>query len=180
MGQPKALLSMDGWSLLQKNIESLSRVCQEVYVVTGAHTHRIRAAHIRGAEWVVADNWHQGMRASLRAALRSMPPGHVLLTHVDRPTISKETLLALTQGPIIRPRVPVFRGQHGHPVLLPQWLRLRLGEADAKPLRNILREAYVEGVMSEDSRSILNLNRREHWARHRAHARKEVPDLLHR
>ena len=180
MGQPKALLTIDGRTLLAQVVDALSMVCEAIYVVTGAHTHRIRANSGVEPRWVDAPNWRRGMRASLRAGLLAMPAGHVLLTHVDRPPVDPITLQLLTAGHRAHPRVPIYRGRPGHPVLLPNWLRSRLLETDDTPLRDVLRRAQLRRVATPDSRVLDNLNDRPGWRRYQTRVSKEVRDPLHR
>jgi hypothetical protein len=74
MGMPKALVSDDSGSWLQRGVATLrDGGCSRVTVVLGAEAERARAL-MEGLDVsvVVAEDWAQGMGASLRAGLRSL------------------------------------------------------------------------------------------------------------
>jgi CTP:molybdopterin cytidylyltransferase MocA len=157
MGQPKALLTLDGATFVAHLVgRFLAAGCASVAVVGGADAAVIEPAVPTEARFVYAADWAQGMRASLRAGLRALPAGAVLLTHVDRPRVAPETLAALLAAPRDRPVVPMFEGQGGHPVVLPAGLRARLLEPDDTPLNRLL--LNVRGVAVADADVLRNVN----------------------
>ncbi len=160
MGQPKALLCYQGQSF----VDHLSAIllaggCTTVTVVIGAHAAEIRAAGVSSSRLVEAVDWAQGMRASLRAGLLELPPGSVLLTHVDRPRLLVSTvqaLLACLLSSPGRPLIAGFKGQPGHPIIIPATLRPRLEQTDDVPLRDLLQNGLMVGV--DDPGVLENIN----------------------
>ncbi len=122
MGLPKALV--DGW--LTRSIDVLrGGGCDDVTVVLGAGAPEALALLSEGGyrvREVVAHDWAEGMGASLRAGLRSLPagPDAVVVTLVDLPDVGAEVvrrLLAAAGGPATLRRAS-YGGTPGHPVLL--------------------------------------------------------------
>lgn len=137
MGRPKALLTLAGQTFVARLVQRFQAAgCAPIVVVSGADADRIGPAVPAPARHVVAPDWAAGMRSSLRAGLRALPPGDLLLTHVDRPCFSDATLALLvgTEGGLI----PTFDGRGGHPIRLPGALRARLLEPDDAPLKALL------------------------------------------
>lgn len=129
MGRPKALV--DDW--LERSLAALhDGGCARVVVVLGARAAEAEqllragtAFRPPGDEVVVADDWEQGMGASLRAGLAVVPAGADALVHlVDLPDVTADVVrrvLAARTGPAAlaraaygTPGAPVA----GHPVLL--------------------------------------------------------------
>lgn len=157
MGRPKALCLLDGETFVARLVNALLAAgCREVVVVLGAHAARIRPAIPGRARAVYAAEWRRGMRASLRAGLAALPPGPVLLTHVDRPLVAPATLRALIAAPDLT--IPTWRGVPGHPVRLPPSLRPRLRQGDDTPLRDILARARPRHLECADPGVTLNVN----------------------
>ena len=169
MGRPKALLPHDGGTFVGRLVRIFGEACDTVTVVTGAHTHLIQGHLPRYVNHVHASDWQRGMRASLRAGLWATRPGHILLTHVDRPCVGEATVGVLVESAGRQPVVPTYRGRPGHPVLLPDWLRDRLEVGDDTPLRVILEGMQVKRLSVEDPGVLENINRPEDYAR--LHAR---------
>jgi CTP:molybdopterin cytidylyltransferase MocA len=155
MGRPKALLTLDDETFVAGLVRRLRAAgCARVVVAAGAH-----AAHIAPhAPTVEVSDWRRGMRATLAAGLRALPPGPVLLTHCDRPCVAPATLAALAAQPDDAPWVPTFRDAPGHPVRLPAWLRPRLLRPDDVPLRAVLARAGARRLPVRDPDILLNVN----------------------
>ena len=126
MGKPKALV--DGW--LSRSVDTLQAGgCHEVTVVLGAAADEASAlladAGIVVHE-VVAGDWAEGMGASLRAGLASLPPDAdaALVTLVDLPDVGPDVVRrvlapAADAVPDARTlRRATYDGTPGHPVLL--------------------------------------------------------------
>lgn len=167
MGAPKALLPWRGEPLVAHAVRPLLQAgLAQVVVVVGAWP-QVAAAVPAPAHAVVAADWAQGMRASLRAGLAALGRGPVILTHVDRPGVLPDTVRALLAVPGDPSVVPTFQGQPGHPVRLAHALRARLAEPDDTPLRALLVDPVPLPVV--DPAVVLNLNRPgdyEAWRRH--------------
>ena len=137
MGTPKALLTdtvgRPRTVLAARGL--LDGGCGEVLVVLGADAEgaaRLLATHAAGTdrvEVVVAEDWHRGMGASLRAGLARLAssPPHVtavLVTLVDLPDVGTGVHRRVLEqwrstgaepGALLR---ATYAGEPGHPVLL--------------------------------------------------------------
>ena len=122
MGKPKALV--DGW--LSRSVDTLQAGgCHEVTVVLGAGAPEASALLAEAGivvHEVVARDWAEGMGASLRAGLASLPPDAdaALVTLVDLPDVVRRVLApADTDAPDAQTlRRATYDGTPGHPVLL--------------------------------------------------------------
>ena len=124
MGMPKALV--DGW--LTRAVDTLQAGgCTEVTVVLGAGAAEAAAllaeAGIEVGQ-VVAEDWAEGMGASLRAGLRSLAatsgPSAVLVSLVDLPDVGPAVVRRVLTAPVDAAtlRRAAYDGTPGHPVLL--------------------------------------------------------------
>lgn len=138
MGGPKALVRPrpDGPTLLERTIAVLRRAgIEDITTVLGAEaTRALPYAASAGARVILADDWAQGMGASLRAglsALAARPCGAtgfdaVLVTLVDLPDVTPEVIrrvLAQTRaqrngGWATAVARAAYEGKPGHPVVL--------------------------------------------------------------
>ena len=131
MGQPKALLrDAAGVPYVDRAVGLLLEGCDTVTVVLGASADEARAL-LDEAGWtddpavdvVVADDWPEGMGASLRtglSALQDGPGDAALVTLVDLPDVDDAVLrrvLDTASGPTALVRA-TYDGRPGHPVLL--------------------------------------------------------------
>ncbi len=118
MGRPKALV--EGW--LTTALDVLDRGgCDGRTVVLGAAQEEARALVPPGVGVVVADDWADGMGASLRAGLAALPDADAALIHlVDLPDVTAEVVarvVAAAAGAETLARA-AYDGVPGHPVLL--------------------------------------------------------------
>jgi CTP:molybdopterin cytidylyltransferase MocA len=151
-GGPKALV--DGW--LSRSLDVLAAGgCRARTVVLGAEAERALGLVPGGIEVVVADDWEEGMGASLRAGLRSLPPADAVLVHlVDLPDVSAAVVarvLAAATGPATLARA-AYAGTPGHPVLLGRdhWAAIVEGAAGDRGARDYLAFHDVELVECGD------------------------------
>lgn len=157
MGRPKALLRLHGETFVARLCRLMREAgCGEVVVVVGAHACAIGPAVPGDARAVFNGEWRRGMRSSLRAGLRALPPGPVLLTHVDRPLVEPETLARLVRAS--GSAIPTYRGRSGHPVRLGAGLRPRLLAADDTPLSAILSGVRPSAIPVDDPGVLVNVN----------------------
>lgn len=135
MGTPKALLRHppddahpDGEPWVARAARALrDGGCVPVVVVLGAAAEQARPLLPDGVRVVVADDWDEGMGASLRRGLRALlaDPGAdgvraAAVSLVDLPGVTAAVvarLLAAATGPEVLARAG-YRGEAGHPVLL--------------------------------------------------------------
>lgn len=127
MGMPKALVGDDRGSWLVRGVTNLSvGGCRRVTVVLGAEAERASAlleVLPEPPRVVVAEDWADGMGASLRAgmlALTESTDGFVVISLVDLPDLVPEVvarIVAAADGPAALARAS-YDGVPGHPVLL--------------------------------------------------------------
>jgi molybdenum cofactor cytidylyltransferase len=125
MGTPKALLPFQNETFLDRLIRIFSAVCDPVIVVVGQHGDQIRSRIERGDEVLFAVNPDpdRGMLSSLQCGLAMVPPDAdaVMFLPVDHPQMALETVQRVAErfrrelAPVT---VPVYRGEHGHPVCI--------------------------------------------------------------
>lgn len=123
-GGPKALRrDADGMPWLHRAVAALREGgCDSVLVVLGAEAP---AAHVLvpdAASIVVAEDWAEGLSASLRAGLAAAPRDAIaaVVTLVDLPALpasAVERLLAAPLGPATLRRA-TYAGLPGHPVVI--------------------------------------------------------------
>jgi CTP:molybdopterin cytidylyltransferase MocA len=125
MGMPKALMrDPDGTSWLRRTVAVLQEGgCEAVTVVLGAGADRATALLEGGAAVVVAEDWSEGMGASLRAGLLALAGsdavGAVVML-VDLPDVTAEVVrqvAARVTEPAQLARAS-YDGRPGHPVVI--------------------------------------------------------------
>lgn len=123
MGRPKALVrGADGVPWLVSSSEALAEAgCDRVVVVLGAEAGAA-ADLLDGPAHVVADEWSEGMSASLRAGLQVAEDGDeaaVLIHLVDLPDVGAQVIARIlahaSRDALVR---AVYDGRPGHPVLI--------------------------------------------------------------
>lgn len=164
MGRPKALV--DGW--LHRALDSLSG-CEEALVVLGARAEEARALlGGRDVEVVLAQDWDDGMGASLAAGLRRVAQGpatRALVTLVDLPDVGGQVCGRLLEQPD-RPEVlarAAYDGVPGHPVLLGRdhWAGVLAVSAGDRGARDYLRAVPPDLVECGDLATGLDVDRPE-------------------
>lgn len=122
-GGPKALArDDDGTSWLLRSVQAL-RPCAEIVVVLGAEAERAAALLPMSVSRLRADDWAEGMGASLRAGLAALDPiSHeaALVSLVDLPDVDAavvERLVGAATGTHVLARA-AYDGVPGHPVLI--------------------------------------------------------------
>jgi CTP:molybdopterin cytidylyltransferase MocA len=126
MGKPKALVSdPDGTSWLRRSVAVLQEGgCEAVTVVLGARAEEATPLLSgSGAGVVVADDWAEGMGASLRAGLRALSGSDTVaavVMLVDLPDVTAEVVrhvAARVTAPHQLARAS-YAGRPGHPVVV--------------------------------------------------------------
>ena len=142
MGKPKQTLQLEGWSMLERVLQTLSRTkVDRVVVVLGAHSSAVRGGVKFGREKVVLNpRFKEGMSGSLRLGLAEVEETDAAIIVLgDQPFVSPGTIDRIidayvsSKSPVV---VPVYRGRRGNPVLFdrslfPQIRRIR-GDVGAK------------------------------------------------
>ena len=106
--------------MLAHAVEAMRSVpaIDRIVVVLGAEAERVREeVDLSGVDVVVADDWADGISASLRAGIAALADADaVVLTLGDQPRVGAEAIEAvLAAGP---PARAVYDGAPGHPVLI--------------------------------------------------------------
>ncbi len=122
IGMPKALMrDADGTSWLQRSVAVLvDGGCDAVTVVLGARASEALPLVPDNATAVVADDWAEGMSASLRAGLAALGDSDAaVLSLVDLPDVTAEVVrrVATGAGPSTLSRA-TYDGRPGHPVVI--------------------------------------------------------------
>jgi CTP:molybdopterin cytidylyltransferase MocA len=146
MGMPKALVRDERGSWLARGVATLrDGGCATVSVVLGAEADRARSV-VSGLDVsvVVADDWAEGMGASLRAGLSSLAGSSasgVVVSLVDLPDLVPEVVARVVAAGQPRGVAALARasydGRPGHPVLLgrdhwPGVVRSAVGDQGAR------------------------------------------------
>jgi nicotine blue oxidoreductase len=125
LGQPKALVRLDGELLVERACRVLiGGGCAALVVVLGAAADEVRAqaALPAGVTVVVNPDWPTGMGSSLRAGLAALPAeaGAVVVGLVDQPLVRPEAIRRLAAawraGAVAA--VATYGGEPRNPVLL--------------------------------------------------------------
>jgi len=153
-GSPKQLAQLDGRPLLEHALGAVRSVpaIERIIVVLGAEAELISdAIDFEGCEVVVAEDWDEGISASLRAGVAALPDADaVVVTLADQPLITPQVIAAVLEhadrrAPAAR---ATFGGAPGHPVLIKRELfadvmQLR-GDSGARELLELSGVATIE------------------------------------
>ena len=119
MGNSKMTMDLNGRTVIERSIDSLSPFCSRIIVVTGFHVEAVlvSAGHCREVVFVHNPVCEKGMFSSLKMGLEHTEGERVLILPGDCPFITHEVCEKLLQdkGDIV---LPAYQGKCGHPVLL--------------------------------------------------------------
>lgn len=151
MGGPKALVELDGQPLVRRALRVLAEGgCAPLVVVLGASAERVAPLVPDDVRVVVAEDWAEGMGASLRAgldALASLDVDSAVVHLVDLPGVTPEAVARLaatatpdTPTPDALARA-AYAGIPAHPVLLGRshWAGIREAASGDAGARGYLR-----------------------------------------
>ena len=166
LGRPKALIELDRVPAVVTQVRRLDAAgAAATTVVLGAAAEQAAPLldGVPGVDIVVADDWDEGMGASLRAGLTALAdaPEHVdavLVTLVDLPDVTAEVLQRVLgawasrgarRDDLLRAS---YAGRPGHPVLLGRdhWAPLVSSLGGDVGARTYLAERRVHDVSCED------------------------------
>lgn len=150
MGTPKALLYDDeGGSFLERAVRVLREGgCDDVLVVLGAGAGEAAPLVAGGTTVVVADDWAEGMGASLRTGLRAAAgtdAGCALVSLVDLPDVGADVVRRLLEEAAPSAATlarAAYDGVPGHPVLIGRdhWDGVLVSARGDRGARDYLRE----------------------------------------
>ena len=160
MGQPKALLSINGRTFVRRILDTLrDAAIDDVVVVIRPDAHDV-AREITAAGFgraIVNTDPTRGQLSSLVAGLEAIDNPRViavLVTLVDVPLVSSATVSALlaraaeSSAPIVR---ATYGNRHGHPVVYRRALFDALRRADpATGAKSVMRAHAIEDVDAGD------------------------------
>lgn len=156
LGRPKALLrtaDAEPWVARATALLQLAG-CERVVVVLGAQAVDARPLVPPRATVVVAEDWAEGMSASLRAGLAAASGDAALITLVDLPELPVSVVKRIVRG---RPtktdlRQAVYEGRPGHPVLIgaAHWQAIAATVEGDRGARSYLVEFGVEEIECGD------------------------------
>jgi molybdenum cofactor cytidylyltransferase len=168
MGSPKALLPFQGRPFLEHLLDITKHPKIGVRrIVLGPHAEPIaKEVALNPDEIVLNDEWEKGQLSSIRAAIRSLPPGThgIMVFLIDHPLISKNLVDGLieqfyaTRAPVV---LPVFEGRRGHPVIFSAHLYAELEKApDQVGARSVVwtHEAELSEHITTEQGCVVNLN----------------------
>ncbi|NDV24352.1 DVU_1551 family NTP transferase [Desulfovibrio sp. JC022] len=146
MGKLKALLPLDGCTVLSRCIRSLvNGGASDVFVVTGHKADQVGSeANVLGMHEIYNPDYEQGMFSSVKAGVQELPndADAFLILPVDIPLVRSSTIRALTFDYSSEPAdiiYPCFRGERGHPPLISAKLIPEIMAHDGKGgLRTVL------------------------------------------
>ena len=156
-GGPKALArDEDGTSWLLRSVQAL-RPCDEIVVVLGAEAERAAALLPMSVARIRADDWAEGMGASLRVGLEALAPTDhdtALVSLVDLPDVDAAVVarvVAASRGRDALARA-AYDGVPGHPVLLGRdhWAGIAASATGDRGARDYLAAHDVELVECGD------------------------------
>lgn len=145
LGQPKALVRVNGKSLLSLAVDQLIQSgCHPVYVVTRFDLSLAVMAEAPSALVVINQRPERGRTQSLQLALkaayaeRGRWPRHAVVAPVDRPGWRPEVVQQLLKSPMSS--TPFHDGRGGHPVSLDQEaMKAVVGAPGDAPLKDIVK-----------------------------------------
>ncbi|MFG2059716.1 NTP transferase domain-containing protein [Micromonospora sp. NPDC048930] len=178
LGQPKALVELDGEPLIQRAVRLLhAGGCGLVHVVVGAGADQLPPHP--GAVLVVNPRWREGLAVSLRCGLASLP-GHVgaaVVVLVDQPALDPVAVRRVCAAHAAGAPVAVasYAGRAGHPVVLSRatWPLLGPYATGDRGARDFLRARadLVTRVPCDGAGSPADLDTSADLARHRTAGR---------
>lgn len=130
LGEPKALATIGGRSVLERLIEAVAGVDTRPLVVTGKDHGALEPEALRlGADVVLNAGWEHGRTGSVAAGARARSGSDLVLVPADVPLVAPGTLDALVESWLgagspphgwLAPRIelPDGRVAFGHPVVI--------------------------------------------------------------
>jgi len=172
LGGPKALIELGGRTLVERGVQLLQDGgCDPVLVVLGAQTDVVRP--LVPARVVVAQDWAEGLGASLRAGLTALTgtaASACVVALVDQPQVGVDAVRRLVAHAGGREAaVATYGGEPRNPVLLPRAIwsdvaALAAGDVGARAWLRAHPDRVV-AVPCDDTGSAADVDTRDDLAR---------------
>jgi molybdenum cofactor cytidylyltransferase len=156
VGDFKPALDFYGKSILQRCIESMSNICENIIVV-GGHQYGVICDIVRDISKVkTVKNEHVelGMFFSVKTGIKAVESDRFFIIPGDQPVVKTETFKTLLQHDedIVIPR---YNGKKGHPVLFKsEFIPEILSWVDTEILRNYIHSKTNVGIVDVDDPGI--------------------------
>ena len=155
-GDFKPALDLFGKSILQRCIESMYELCENIIVV-GGHQYDIICELTKGlpkVKVVKNENFELGMFSSVRRGIKEVTSGRFFIIPGDQPAVKKETFEILN-GYNMDIVIPRYKGKKGHPALFDSKLADEiLSWGDTEILRNYIHSKDNVGIVDVDDAGI--------------------------
>ena len=172
MGRNKLLLEVDGATVLDRLLTSLTGALKEIIVVTGNDPEPIKAiAELHGARAVHNPNYEEGMTTSFQAGLRAASADAVFLVLGDQLSLEPDLLLRMIDvmegDPSALIVSPTYKDRRGHPTLFRRPLFSEiLGLGEDETLRDVVvRHEAEHRTVEGDEWNVLDLDTPEDFDR---------------
>jgi molybdenum cofactor cytidylyltransferase len=176
MGRTKALLPLPGgWTFLGRLDATLREAgIQDVVAVIAHDADAIQAAAATAGlrlRFTRNPDPSRGQLSSLLAGVEALPRGPVLVTPVDLPLVSPQTVGAVidawqrTNAPIVR---PARGGRHGHPVIFAASILDELRRADLEAGARPIVQSHLHEIVNvsvDDDGAFDDIDTPEDYAR---------------
>lgn len=174
-GGAKQLATVGGVAMARRVVEAAQGAVgvDEVVVVLGAQADAVRVVLPgRGEHVVVAEDWAEGLSASLGAGLRAVPAGQAALVLLaDQPLVDAALIAEIVArglpglGETHEAARPVRGGVPGHPVLLgPRAQALASNLSGDQGLGGVLRDLALLQIRVEGGQATFDVDRPEDLA----------------
>jgi len=152
-GSCKQMAIYNGETLLGRTIRVAASLTSGIYVITGANSVEIRAAHNQPVKWIHNPEYSEGLGSSMRLfaqyLLENLDPlsQGILILLCDQPGISAQHLKDLYSVFINDPETPAlseFKGITGPPSIFPStWLEKFSSLKGDRGAKQILRDVKI-------------------------------------
>ena len=143
--------------MLDASLKNALAFCQRVILVVGHRGEELQARYLDRPDIVVVHNpdYRQGLGSSIRCALAASDADYLFISHGDLPCIPRDVYQQLWQERGQEALFPCWKGEAGHPVLLPKSLASELAAAPVQQSVRRWLQGYPHRLVPVDSPAIL-------------------------
>ena len=156
VGDFKPGLDLCGKTILQRTIDSMSELCENIIVV-GGHQYDVICDIVKDipkVETIKNEHVELGMFFSVKTGIRSVQSDRFFIIPGDQPLVKKETFKNLI-GYNVDIALPRYKGKKGHPVLFNSDLIPEiLSWADTEIFRNYIHSKPEVEIVDVDDPGI--------------------------